>query len=242
MGQTDNGADKTVLVASELAKRYERGGRTFWPVNGVSFTLTRGTFTTLVGRSGSGKSTLIAMMVGLLTSDKGSVTLMGKALEALDETARSHLRNQFVGYVPQNVALLATLNVLDNVRLPWYLSARGAEPEGRAMTLLAELGLEGLAEQMPEALSGGECRRVALARALMVNPSIIIADEPTASLDAETSEAVVARLRQAARDGAAVLSVTHDMTGLGPEDTIYQMAQGVVTPVAYDDLVGVRGL
>ena len=225
---------KSFIVAENLGKAFTRAGlteTTFWPLRGVSMSLYAGELATLRGRSGAGKSTLIHGLLGLLKMDEGAVKLLGHTLSELDDEALSLLRNQHVGYVPQNAALISTLSVLDNVRLPWYLSPRGAKPAGRARELLASVGLEEYASVVPSRLSGGETRRVALVRALMCEPEVIIADEPTASLDEESARTVVGLLRAAADRGAAVLSVTHDAVGLEMSDRIFELSEGRLSPL-----------
>ncbi len=220
-----------LLSAESVGKCFEAQGRTIWPVRGANLTLYAGEMVTLRGRSGSGKSTLINTLLGLWHADEGRVMLMGEGLAGQSDQALSALRNRYVGYVPQSAAMLATLSVLDNVRLPWYLSEREPEPQGRAMALLERVGLAALAHERPARLSGGERRRVALVRALMTEPRIIVADEPTASLDEESALTVVTLLREAADRGAAVLSVTHDAVGLELSHRICQMADGRLSPM-----------
>ena len=166
----------------------------------------------MVGSSGSGKSTLLNMVVGLLAPTEGTVTLCGQALAGMSDEAASALRNRAVGFVPQGAGVLSTLTVLDNVRLPAYLSAGVREEEGRALELLEAVGLKELANQYPSALSGGELRRVAIARALMNRPKVIVADEPTSNLDADNAAMVVDIFKKLARGGTGVLMVTHDIT------------------------------
>ena len=152
-----------LIDVKRVGKRYERGGRPFWAVKGATLTVSEGEFVTLLGRSGSGKSTLLNMVVGLLAPTEGTVTLCGQALAGMSDEAASALRNRVVGFVPQGAGVLSTLTVLDNVRLPAYLSAGVREEEGRALELLEAVGLKELANQYPSALSGGELRRVAIA-------------------------------------------------------------------------------
>ena len=125
--------------------------------------------------------------------------------------------------------MLSNLTVLDNVRLPWYLSERGPEPEGRAQSLLNEVGLGDLSDQMPSALSGGELRRVSIARALMCSPKVIVADEPTSSLDMECAKNVVAIFRRLADSGVGVLMVTHDESSFALTDRFYEMEAGCLS-------------
>lgn len=219
-----------LIDVKRVGKRYERGGRPFWAVKGATLTVSEGEFVTLLGHSGSGKSTLLNMVVGLLAPTEGTVTLCGQALAGMSDEAASALRNRVVGFVPQGAGVLSTLTVLDNVRLPAYLSAGVREEEGRALELLEAVGLKELANQYPSALSGGELRRVAIARALMNRPKVIVADEPTSSLDADNAAMVVDIFKKLARGGTGVLMVTHDTSSIKQSDRLYDMAGGVLSP------------
>lgn len=218
-----------LIEVKNVGKRYERGGRPFWALRNATLAVAEGEFVTLLGRSGSGKSTLLNIIVGLLSPTEGEAVLCSTPLSGLTDEAASELRNRAVGYVPQGAGVLSTLTVLDNVRLPWYLAHRGPEPEGRAQQLLEEVGLGDLANQYPSALSGGELRRVAIARALMCEPKVIVADEPTSSLDAQTAREVVSIFRRLADKGTGVLMVTHDTFSVDVSDRLYDMAEGVLT-------------
>lgn len=219
-----------LIDVKRVGKRYERGGRPFWAVKGATLTVSEGEFVTLLGRSGSGKSTLLNMVVGLLAPTEGTVTLCGQALVGMSDEAASALRNRAVGFVPQGAGVLSTLTVLDNVRLPAYLSAGVREEEGRALELLEAVGLKELANQYPSALSGGELRRVAIARALMNRPKVIVADEPTSSLDADNAAMVVDIFKKLARGGTGVLMVTHDTSSIEQSDRLFDMVGGVLSP------------
>lgn len=218
-----------LIDVKRVGKRYERGGRPFWAVKGATLTVSEGEFVTLLGRSGSGKSTLLNMVVGLLAPTEGTVTLCGQALAGMSDEAASALRNRAVGFVPQGAGVLSTLTVLDNVRLPAYLSAGVREEEGRALELLEAVGLKELANQYPSALSGGELRRVAIARALMNRPKVIVADEPTSSLDADNAAMVVDIFKKLARGGTGVLMVTHDTSSIEQSDRLFDMVGGVLS-------------
>ncbi len=224
---TDN---TRLLDAKDLGKRYERGGRPFWALRHASLEVAAGDFVTILGRSGSGKSTLLNILVGLLPPTEGGVTLCGRALAGLTDAESSELRNARVGYVPQTAGLIPTLTIEENVRLPWYLAgSRGPEPEGRAKQLLADVGLADLTLQYPNALSGGELRRAAVARALMCSPALIVADEPTSNLDPASARSVVEIFGKLTREGGAVLMVTHDAFSLESSTRIYDMAEGTLT-------------
>ncbi len=164
----------------------------------------------IVGASGSGKSTLLALLAGLDTPTSGTVELDGANLFGLDEDARAELRGRAVGFVFQSFQLLPSLTALENVMLPLELAGRD-DAESAAREILARVGLAERLQHYPKHLSGGEQQRVALARAFVVQPKLLLADEPTGSLDAESGEAVIALLFQLNREsGTTLVLVTHD--------------------------------
>ena len=180
-----------------------------------------------MGRSGSGKTTLLTLLLGLCMPTEGEVAFNDRALSGMSDEQISALRNAHIGYVPQHAGLVPTLTILDNIRLPWHLAnRRGTEPAGRAEELLTAVGLADLGGQYPRALSGGELRRAAFARALMNSPELIVADEPTSNLDRESAEVVVRMLIEARQAGAGVLLVTHVTLGIGASNAIYDMVNG----------------
>ena len=164
----------------------------------------------VVGASGSGKSTLLAILAGLDTPSAGEVHVEGRSLFELDEDERAELRGRSVGFVFQSFQLLPALTALENVMLPLELS--GAQnPEDAAKDMLTRVGLGERLQHYPKHLSGGEQQRVALARAFVVRPQVLLADEPTGSLDAESGEAVIELLFQLNREaGTTLVMVTHD--------------------------------
>jgi len=164
----------------------------------------------IVGASGSGKSTLLALLAGLDTPTAGTVELDGASLFELDEDARAELRGRAVGFVFQSFQLLPALTALENVMLPLELAGRD-DAESAAREILARVGLAERLHHYPKHLSGGEQQRVALARAFVVRPKLLLADEPTGSLDAESGEAVIGLLFQLNREsGTTLVLVTHD--------------------------------
>ena len=199
------------LEVGRVSKKYERGGRVFAAVDNFSLTLERGEFVCLLGRSGSGKTTLLNMIAGLLTPDAGEILFDGANIYGLDDQARTAWRNAKLGYVPQGAGLLSNLTALDNVRLPFHLQPRTGESLKRARNLMRDMGIDKLENSYPAALSGGEMRRVALARALMNSPELIIADEPTNDLDAETAREIGQILSLLNDRGSTLLVVTHDL-------------------------------
>ena len=178
-------------------------------LHGVSLHVARGEVVAVTGPSGSGKSTLLHLLGGLDRPQSGEVYWGGTRADTLSTQARARLRAGSVGLVFQHHYLLADLNVLDNLRVPGLLL--GQEQSNQARELLLAVGLSGREKAMPGQLSGGERQRVALARALVARPAILLADEPTGSLDTANAQAVCALMIDLARQhGAGVLLVTHD--------------------------------
>ena len=215
-----------LLELRGLTKEYKRVDRAFNAVNGVNLSVERGDFISIIGRSGSGKSTLLNMSAGLLKPSAGTVLFNGRDIFGLDDKSISLLRNEQIGFVPQGQSLLSNFTVLENVCIPWFLFKREGDPEERAFSLLEKTGIDHLAASYPKQLSGGEMRRVAIARALVNNPGIIIADEPTSDLDAETTAEIMRLLNAIAKEGTAVLIVTHELDTLSYGNKVYSMNAG----------------
>jgi putative ABC transport system ATP-binding protein len=203
-----------LLEADGLVKRYRRGAASFAAVDGVSLALDAGEFVCITGHSGSGKSTLLNLLAGFLAPDEGTVTFEGETLTTLGDAALSRLRNTLIGYIPQGHSILANLTVSDNVRLPFSLYRRSGDSTKRARELLERMGIAHLAEQYPSQLSGGELRRVSIARGLINEPLLLLADEPTGDLDPDASEAVMGLFSAIAASGTTVLAVTHEQENL----------------------------
>jgi putative ABC transport system ATP-binding protein len=214
----------------ELTKAYTRGGQSFNAVNGVSLSVEPGDFVSITGRSGSGKSTLLNMGAGLLTPTGGSVFFEGQDIYGLGDREVSLLRNEKIGYVPQGQSLLSNFTVFDNVCIPWFLFKREGDIEGKAFLLLERVGISHLASSYPKELSGGEMRRAAIARSLSNDPRLLIADEPTGDLDRETTAEIMGLFKGIAREGTAVLMVTHDTPSYG--NRAYVMDGGNLLPRA----------
>lgn len=218
-----------ILEATGLSKEFARargGKRVFTAVHPLDIGLDEGQLTVISGHSGSGKSTLLTMLAGILTPTAGHVRVEGTDLYSLRDEERSCLRNARIGLVPQGNTALRALTVLDNVLLPSVLYSRDEEPAARGRELLTTVGLADLAEAKPTELSGGELRRMAIARALLMEPSIVLADEPTAGLDSANATAVLTLLRDAANAGAAVLVVSHEAEARHFADRSYTMEDG----------------
>jgi putative ABC transport system ATP-binding protein len=215
-----------LLELKELTKEYKRGGRTFNAVNQVSLSLEPGDFISIIGRSGSGKSTLLNMSAGLLRPTGGAVLFEGNDIHRLKDKEISFLRNEKIGYVPQGQSLLSNFTVFDNVCIPWFLFKREGDVEGRAFILLEKVGISHLAASYPRELSGGEMRRAAIARSLINEPRLLIADEPTSDLDAETTAEIMGLFSRIAGEGTAVLIVTHELDTLNYGNRTYAMDAG----------------
>ena len=218
-----------IIEATGLTKEFARargGKRLFTAVHPLDIGLEERQLTLVSGHSGSGKSTLANMLAGILTPTAGHVRLDGTDLYSLRDEELSRLRNERIGLVPQGHTALRALTVLDNVLLPSILYTKDEAPADRARELLAAVGLGDLADAAPTELSGGELRRMAIARALLMDPAIVVADEPTAGLDSANATAALTLLRDAADRGAAVLVVSHEAEAQRFADRSYVMEDG----------------
>ena len=221
-----------MLEAQGIRKEFIRQGKgtnRLVAVQDTDLTLGAGELTVLMGRSGSGKSTLLNMLAGLLAPTAGRILLDGEDLYAMEDRALSRLRNAKIGVIPQGQTALHSLTVLENVLLPVRMYDPKADAAPEALALLERLGIAELQQDKPAALSGGELRRMAIARAVIRRPQIILADEPTGDLDDENTAIVFDFLRESARNGAAVLVVTHEGDAVQYADRIYRMNAGVLT-------------
>ena len=191
--------------------------------------LSSGTVTAVMGRSGSGKSTLLHILGGLLPPVTGKVFVGATDLYALSEDARAELRSSSLGTVPQQLMSLRALTVRENVLLSALLYGREEDVSAHADALMERLGIAPLAHVYPSELSGGELRRMMIARALVGTPQILLLDEPTGDLDAENTRRVLELVRETADAGTAVLLVTHERAAASYADVCYTMAEGRLT-------------
>jgi putative ABC transport system ATP-binding protein len=219
-----------LLELKEVSKEYKRGGRAFNAVNEVSLSVEPGDFISIIGRSGSGKSTLLNMSAGLLHPTGGTVLFEGNDIHRMRDKEISFLRNEKIGYVPQGQSLLSNFTVFDNVCIPWFLFKREGDAEGRAFILLEKVGISHLAASYPRELSGGEMRRAAIARSLINEPRLLIADEPTGDLDVETTAEIMELFSRIAGEGTAVLIVTHELDTVQYGNKTYSMDAGNLLP------------
>jgi putative ABC transport system ATP-binding protein len=219
-----------ILEARELSKAYTRGDVPFLAVDKATLSARKGEFICIVGRSGSGKSTLLNMLAGLLTPDSGSIAFDGRAYGDMNDDAISFLRNTRLGYIMQGYSVLPNFTVLQNVIIPHLLFKRDENPAEKALALLERVGIRRLSEQYPSRLSGGELRRVSIARALLASPDLLLADEPTGDLDEETASEITRLFASIAEAGTAVVMVTHDSDAAAGADRRLVMRAGVLAP------------
>ncbi|MFG2124365.1 ABC transporter ATP-binding protein [Streptomyces sp. NPDC048710] len=221
---------ETMVRVEDVYKSYGRGAAAVHALRGVSLEVPRGELVALKGRSGSGKTTLLNIVGGLDTPDRGRVEVDGQDLAGLGESGLLELRRDRIGFVFQSFGLIPILTAAENVGVP--LRLRRADPrerEERVDLLLSLVGLADHAAQRPGELSGGQQQRVAIARALANRPALIVADEPTGQLDAETGHAVMELLRAVVRsEGATALVATHDATLLDLADRVLELRDGEI--------------
>jgi putative ABC transport system ATP-binding protein len=202
-----------LLILQQLRRSFREGSREHRVLDGASAAIDTGTTVAIVGRSGSGKSTLLNLISGIDSLDGGRIVIDGREVSALGEPQRTLFRRAHIGFVYQFFNLIATLDVEENVRLVLELNGvRGREAQRRTRAMLAHVGLDDRAHSAVDALSGGEQQRLAIARALVHAPDVVLADEPTGNLDAESAREIVPLIRAlSAERGATLLVVTHDL-------------------------------
>ncbi|MCS3433641.1 lipoprotein-releasing ABC transporter ATP-binding protein LolD [Klebsiella sp. BIGb0407] len=206
-------SNSILLQCDKLCKRYQEGSVQTDVLHDVSFSMKPGELMAIVGSSGSGKSTLLHLLGGLDTPSSGDVVFNGQALSQLSSSAKAELRNRELGFIYQFHHLLPDFTALENVAMPLLIGKKKpAEAQQRAMEMLAAVGLEKRSHHRPSELSGGERQRVAIARSLVNNPRLVLADEPTGNLDARNANSIFELLGELnVRQGTAFLVVTHDL-------------------------------
>ena len=224
-------ASGPVLEAAGVVKTLGSGAAAVQALRGVGLALARGELALLMGPSGSGKTTLLSILGCMLKPSAGTVTVGGRPTEGLGPEALARLRRNHIGFVFQSYHLFPTLTAAENVRLALDVRgypARSAKAKARAA--LAEVGLSHKERSFPRNLSGGEQQRVAIARAIVGDPAAILADEPTAALDGENGQAVMAILSKLKAQGRGVLVVTHDTRLLPFADRVIHIEDGRIGP------------
>jgi putative ABC transport system ATP-binding protein len=221
-----------LVAVRGITRTFGSGPTAVRALRDVSFDVEAGRMVALVGRSGSGKTTLLNVIGGLDRPDAGSVLIDGEEITGLDEDGLSQLRRDKVSYVFQTFGLIPVLSAAENVGAPLRLARTpAAERERRVRLLLDLVGLAEHAEQRPGELSGGQQQRVAIARALAASPRLLIADEPTGQLDADTGRSVMALLRGVVEsEGVTVLVSTHDPVMMALADRVVRIGDGRLEP------------
>jgi ABC-type lipoprotein export system ATPase subunit len=215
-----------IVTATALVKGYGSGRAARRVLDGADIHIDAGEMVALVGPSGSGKSTLLHLLGGLDRPDAGSIEFVGRRLESESERGLTELRRSHVGFVFQFFHLIPELTGEENVLLPARLRTNGGAAPDRARQLIAELGLAGAAGRRPAQLSGGEQQRLSIVRALVNDPRLVLADEPTGNLDEESGLRVLELLRQVASGTRGVLLVTHDTEAARIADRVLRLERG----------------
>lgn len=218
-----------------LQKSYENGK--IKALNGIGLTIREGEFVSIIGPSGSGKSTLLNMLGALDVPDSGSISVAGEDLTSSKNLNK--FRGEKIGFIFQLHNLIPNISVRENVEIPMFTQKMSSKDmKSRALKLLDDVGLKDKADILPSKLSGGERQRVAIARALANNPSIILADEPTGSLDSKTSSKILKQLIDLHKDkNVTLIIVTHDMDVAKLADRVIQVLDGEVTSAGEDSLI-----
>lgn len=219
------------IEARDLRKTYHVGKIEVEALRGISFSVQKGEFVSVVGPSGSGKSTLFYLLGGLTRADGGSVALDGDDLAKLSDAERTCMRKRKIGFVFQKFNLLPTLDARSNILMAQEISGNGSDP-AHFDRITELLGLTKRLKHRPSELSGGEQQRVALARALINKPTVVLADEPTGNLDSKNSDVVLNMLRLSNKElGQTVMMITHNPEAAGYGDRIIHMRDGqIVNP------------
>ncbi|MDD2973221.1 MAG: ABC transporter ATP-binding protein [Lachnospiraceae bacterium] len=226
-----------VIIVKDLYKIYRIGEQRVKALNGIDLTIYKGEFCAIVGTSGSGKSTLLNMLAGLESPTKGEIIIDREHMERKSENELVRFRREHIGFIFQSFNLMGTMNAIENVALP--LAFRGMDKKERLKKANEVLDLVGLSkhkEHRPTQMSGGQQQRVGVARALVVNPEIIFADEPTGNLDSNTSQEVMELMQKVVREqNQTLVMVTHDNHLAGYADRIFHIIDGKIVKIEKRD-------
>ncbi len=223
-----------LLECRRITRYYDDGVSRTEVLKGLDLEVISGSMLAIIGVSGSGKSTLLHLLGGLDTPNEGDITIQGQRINTMSETERSRFRNRHIGFIYQFHHLLGDFNVLENVVMPLLLRGQSfAKVEGLGEQLLAKTGLKERAKHKPYQLSGGERQRVAICRAMITQPSIILADEPTGQLDRNSAEAVTTELLNLSADNrTALIFATHDQDLVSRLPEVYRIDGGLLTSMS----------
>jgi putative ABC transport system ATP-binding protein len=230
---TMSASSRPSVVCQGIIKSYGEGATRVMALRGIELEVARGELAMLVGPSGCGKTTLISIVAGILDQDAGSCIVLGEDLGRMDQAAKTRFRRHAVGFVFQSYNLIPQLGAVENVMIPLLLNNMPRRKAlAKAREALDRVGLADRCSSLPTQLSGGQQQRIAIARALVHGPDLIVCDEPTSALDHETGQHVLEILRGiAVSDGRTLIIVTHDSRILGFADRIAQMDDGRITRV-----------
>lgn len=218
-----------ILEVTNLCKTYGKGDTMVKALDNVSFSVEKGEFVAIIGPSGSGKSTLLHILGGVDVPTKGSVVINQTDISNLDETSLAIFRRRQIGLIYQFYNLIPILTVQENLTLPLLLDGRKPD-EKQISTLVKRLGLENRLDHLPNQLSGGQQQRVSIGRALVNNPALMLADEPTGNLDSENSKEIISLLRQFNKDfNQTVIIITHDEKIANSADRVITIEDGKIT-------------
>ena len=227
-----------MIEVKSVSKIYRMGGENVVALNDVSLKVEKGEFVAIIGPSGSGKSTLMHIISGLDTPSKGNVIIDGNDISRLKDKKLSKYRNEKIGFVFQAFNLENTQTALENVMLPLIFAGVGKkERKQRAMMALEQVGLANLAKHKPNEMSGGQRQRVSIARALVNNPEIIFADEPTGNLDSKSGENIMALFREINNKGFTVIMVTHNPVEADKANRVINIKDGQIISDVTKDFV-----
>ncbi|MDG1874041.1 MAG: ABC transporter ATP-binding protein [Mariniblastus sp.] len=226
-----------------LTKHYHKGGQTIKPLDGVSLDIEQGEFVSLMGASGTGKSTLLNVVASIDLPDEGSVKIEGTEITTMSRTQLAAWRAANIGYIFQTHNLIPVLTAYENIEMPLLLlPMRKAERRRRIEVAMAAVDLLDRADHYPRQLSGGQEQRVGIARAIVANPKVVVADEPTGDLDPETSEQILGLLQRLNKQlNTTLLMVTHDVNAAAIADRQYRLVQGKLVEENSDKSIALGG-
>jgi len=200
-----------LIEIQDIGKDYQEGETTVQAIKQMNFFIDDGEFVSIMGQSGSGKSTLLSILGGLNHPSRGRILLDSLDIYELSSEQRADLRSEYIGVIFQSFQLIPYLTVLENVKLPMSITGRKAKEQDKmARDVLARVGLANKADRLPDKLSGGEQERVAIARAIVNKPPILLADEPTGNLDSTTADEIMNLLKELNAEGQTIIMVTHN--------------------------------
>lgn len=219
-----------LIEIQDIGKDYQEGETTVQAIKQMTFFIDDGEFVSIMGQSGSGKSTLLSILGGLNHPSRGRILMDSLDIYKLSSEQRADLRSEYIGVIFQSFQLIPYLTVLENVKLPMSITGRKAkEQDTMARDVLAKVGLANKADRLPDKLSGGEQERVAIARAIVNKPPILLADEPTGNLDSTTADEIMNLLKELNSDGLTIIMVTHNPEACKHTSRIIQVKDGSCT-------------